>query len=135
ALIAQADGDATAAQMALADPNANIAGVSGEELAKPQYRGSKFAVRLVVNSTGAGNAFISGPLTLPSGVTLWIDKGVTLFASRDVMAYSPNKAGPYCANTAVSATRAGSSSNCLALIGGDFTVNSAVMGDGAIDSR
>ena len=135
AAIASADAAATAAQVAAAVPNKNISGASGEELAKAQYIASKFAVRLVVNSSGPGNAFISGPLTLPSGVTLWIDKGVTLFASRDVIAYSPNKAGPYCGNTAVSAIKAGSSSNCLPLIGGDFLINSAVMGDGSIDSR
>ena len=135
AKIAAADAAATAAQVAAAATNINIAGVSGEELAKPAYKASKFAVRLVVNSTGPGNSFISGPLSLPSGVTLWIDKGATLYASRDVMAYSPNPAGTYCGNTAVSATKAGSSSNCLPLIGGNNLVNSAVMGDGSIDSR
>ena len=135
AAIAAADAAATAQQKALADPTKNIAGASGEDLGKPQYRASRFAVRLVVNGSGPGNAFISGPLTLPSGVTLWIDKGVTLFASRDVMAYSPKPAGPYCANTAVSAIKAGSSGNCTALINGDNLVNSAVVGDGAIDSR
>jgi len=135
AAIASADAAATAAQKTAAVPNINIAGVSGEELAKPQYKATKFAVRLVVNSTGVGDSFISGPLNLPSGVTLWIDKGVTLFASRDVTLYSPNAAGPYCGNTAVSATKAGSSSNCTALITGTNLVNSAVMGDGAIDSR
>ena len=72
---------------------------------------------------------------LPSGVTLWIDKGVTLYASRDVMAYSPLAAGPYCANTAVSSSRAGSSGNCSPLISGSNLVNSAVVGDGSIDSR
>jgi polygalacturonase len=135
AKIAAADASATAAQVAAAKPNVNIAGVSGEELAKPAYRASKYAVRLVVSSTGPGNGFISGPLTLPSGVTLWIDKGATLYASRDAKAYSPNLAGPYCANTAVSSSKAGSSSNCLPLIGGNNLVNSAVMGDGRIDSR
>lgn len=135
ATIAAADATATAAQTAAAVPNVNIAGATGEELAKSQYRASKFAVRLVVNPSGPGNAFISGPLTLPSGVTLWIDKGVTLYASRDVMAYSPNAAGPYCGNTAVSATKAGSSSNCTALITGTNIVNSAVVGDGRIDGR
>ncbi|MDF0605245.1 glycosyl hydrolase family 28 protein [Neisseriaceae bacterium TC5R-5] len=140
AAILAADAAATASQQAAAIPNKNIAGVSGEELAKPQYRASKFAVRLVVNP-GGGNSFISGPLTLPSGVTLWIDKGVTLFASRDVMAYATGKAGDYCANTAVPkkngdpGTQAGSSGNCKALISGDNLVNSAVMGDGTIDSR
>jgi len=135
ATIATADATATAAQKAAAAKNVNIAGASGEELAKSQYKASKFAVRLVVNSSGTGDSFISGPLNLPSGVTLWIDKGVTLFATRDVMAYSPNAAGPYCANTAVSSSKAGSSSNCTALITGTNLVNSAVMGDGAIDSR
>ena len=135
AKIAAADAAATATQTAANNPNVNIAGVSGEELAKPQYKASKYAVRLVVSSTGPGNGFISGPLTLPSGVTLWIDKGATLYASRDAKAYAPTLAGPYCANTAVSATKAGSSSNCLPLIGGNNLVNSAVVGDGAIDSR
>lgn len=135
AKIAAADAAAVAAQTAAAKPNVNIAGVSGEELAKPQYRASKYAVRLVVNANGPGNGFISGPLTLPSGVTLWIDKGVTLYASRDAKSYAPNVAGPYCANTAVSSSKAGSSGNCLALINGNNMVNSAVMGDGRIDSR
>ena len=121
--------------MAAALPNVNIAGVSGEELAKPQYRATKFAVRLKVNSNGPGNSFISGPLILPSGVTLWIDAGVTLFATRDAVAFSPKAGGPYCANTAVSATKGGSSSNCAALISGSNLVNSAIVGDGSIDSR
>ncbi|MFL6710690.1 MAG: endopolygalacturonase, partial [Massilia sp.] len=133
--IAAADAAATASQVAAAAKNVNIAGVSGEELAKPIYKASKYAVRLVVNASGPGNGFISGPLTLPSGVTLWIDKGVTLYASRDAKSYSPNVAGPYCANTAVSSSKAGSSSNCSPLIGGSNMVNSAVMGDGRIDSR
>lgn len=135
AKIAAADASATAAQKAAAVANVNIAGVSGEELAKPAYKASKYAVRLVVNGSGPGNGFISGPLTLPSGVTLWIDKGVTLYASRDAKAYSPKAGGPYCANTAVSSTKGGSSSNCSPLIGGNNLVNSAVMGDGRIDSR
>jgi polygalacturonase len=135
AKIAAADAAATASQKAANKPNINIAGVSGEELAKPEYKASKFAVRLVVNKGGVGDSFISGPLTLPSGVTLWIDKGVTLYGTRDAKAYAPTLAGPYCANTAVSSSKAGSSSNCLPLIGGNNMVNSAVMGDGAIDSR
>jgi polygalacturonase len=135
AKIAAADAAATAAQKAANKPNVNIAGVSGEELAKPQYKASKYAVRLVVNPKG-GDSFISGPLTLPSGVTLWIDKGVTLYGTRDATAYVMDAAsGKYCANTATSSSKAGSSSNCKPLIGGDNLVNSAVVGDGAIDSR
>jgi polygalacturonase len=131
AAIAAADTAAMAAQKAAGATI--LSGASAEELAKPQYRASKFAVRLVTNGNGPGNAFISGPLILPSGVTLWIDRGVTLFATRDVMPYLP--AGKYCANTAVGPTSAGSSSNCNPLIGGKYMVNSAVMGDGSIDSR
>ncbi|KXU83959.1 endopolygalacturonase [Paraburkholderia monticola] len=135
AKIYAADAAAAASQTAAAVPNINIKGASAQTLAAPQYRASKFAVRLVVSSTGAGNSFITGPLTLPSGVTLWIDNGVTLYATRDVMAYSPNAAGPYCANTAVSSTKAGSSGNCAALITGNYMVNSAVVGGGTIDGR
>lgn len=147
AAIAAADMAATAEQQAAAAANPGtfvaISGASGEELAKPAYRASKFAVRLVVSSTGPGDSFISGPLTLPSGVTLWIDKGVTLFATRDVMKY--NAPGKYCGNTAVPGTigadgnitapKGGSSGNCRALINGDNLVNSAVVGDGSLDSR
>jgi polygalacturonase len=130
AAIGAADAAALAQQKA---DGATQSGASAEELAKPQYRASKYAVRLVVSSTGPGNGFISGPLILPSGVTLWIDKGVTLFATRDVMPFLP--AGKYCANTAVGPSTAGSSGNCNALIGGKYLVNSAVMGEGSIDSR
>ncbi|CAE6866239.1 Polygalacturonase [Paraburkholderia nemoris] len=133
--ISAADAAAAASQTAAATPNVNIAGASAQQLAAPQYHAQQFAVHLVVSSTGAGNAFITGPLTLPSGVTLWIDTGVTVYATRDVMAYAPNAAGPYCANTAVSSTKAGSSSNCLPLIGGSYLVNSAVVGGGSIDGR
>lgn len=147
AAIAAADASATAAQVAAAIPNKLISGASSQELAKAKYKASKYAVRLVVNSTGGGDSFISGPLTLPSGVTLWIDKDVTLFASRDVAAYSMDPTGAaasrkYCGNTAYNTTsgasftiKAGSSSNCQPLIGGSNMVNSAVVGEGSIDSR
>lgn len=134
ATIAAADAAAAATQIAANDATKNIAGASADELKKAKYKASKFAVRLVKNSSGSGNAFISGPLVLPSGVTLWVDKGVTLFGSRDVMSYI-TKAGTYCANTAVAYNKAGSSSNCKALITGTNLVNSAVVGEGAIDGR
>ena len=132
-------GAAVDAQVGAAMGGANAAagsgGVSGEELAKANYKAAKFAVRLVANS-GGGNSFISGPLWLPSGVTLWIDSGTTLYASRDVMTYNlAGSTSTYCGNVAVSATSAGSSGNCNALINGNNLVNSAVMGDGSIDSR
>lgn len=136
AYVSAADLTAAAQQVAAwtADAPRNITGATGEELARPLYRASRFAVRLVKSTTGPGNAFISGPLTLPSGVTLWIDEGVTLFATRDVIPFLTGSTGKYCANTYSGAT-SGASANCRALINGTNTVNSAVVGDGAIDSR
>jgi len=132
------DADESAKQIAAAVANKNTTGATGEELAKSTYRATKFAVRLVVSKSSAADSFISGPLTLPSGVTLWIDKGVTLFGTRDATAYNmsttKSASGKYCANTNLWG-KAGSSGNCKALINGDNLVNSAVMGEGAIDSR
>src|SRR5580698_2438467 len=44
---------------------------------------------------GPNNAFLSGPLELREGVTLLVDKGVTLYASRDADVYAtePGKCG------------------------------------------
>lgn len=136
AFVTAADLAAGAQQAAAwtADSPRNVTGALGEELARPVYRASKFAVRLVKSTTGPGDAFITGPLTLPSGVTLWIDEGVTLFATRDVIPYLTGSSGKYCGN-AYSATAKGASANCRALINGTNTVNSAVMGDGNIDGR
>jgi polygalacturonase len=139
--IAAADRAALEAQLATSAVKP-LAGASGEELAKAPYRGTRFAVRLAKGSLrpekpGPGDSFISGPLQLPSGVTLWIDEGVTLFATRDVMAFnlSRDRAGSkYCGNAAYKGAK-GSSGNCWAFINGDNLVNSAVVGDGAIDSR
>ena len=138
--IAAADDSATAVQAANAGVKKGtasylVSGASAQTLRQAQFKAPQFAVRLVVNSSGAGNAFITGPLTLPSGVTLWIDKGVTLFGSRDAVAYSPSAAGPYCANVAVGPGKAGSSGNCAALITATNVVNSAVMGEGTVDGR
>ncbi len=43
------------------------------------------AVRLT--TSGASNGFMTGPLSLPSGVSLWVDGGVTLFGTRDPSVY------------------------------------------------
>jgi polygalacturonase len=42
---------------------------------------------VVLATGGSNNAFLSGPLTLPGGVTLLIDSGVTLYASRNPANY------------------------------------------------
>jgi len=47
--------------------------------------GSGKSVKLTTN--GANNAFITGPLTVPTGVTLWVDTGTTLYGTRDPKVY------------------------------------------------
>jgi polygalacturonase len=48
------------------------------------------AVRLTVN--GGNDGFITGPLTVPTGVTLWVDAGATLFGTRDPAVYGNSSA-------------------------------------------
>ena len=89
---------------------------------------SNKAVRLVKGAAGA-NAFLAGALNLPSGVTLWIDQGVTLFASRDPRQFDKTK------GTASCGLITASDNGCNALINASKTSNSAVVGDGTIDGR
>jgi polygalacturonase len=105
-----------------------------------------------------GNAFLTGSLDLREGVTLLIDKGATLYGSRDPKDYDPNPSGGgdlLCGTTtevstayvtAGDAAKGGDAAKrptmptpprgrfCKALI----TVNvksAAIMGDGVIDGR
>jgi polygalacturonase len=72
--------------------------------------GSGKAVRLASN--GGKNAFITGPLTVPSGVTLWVDAGATLYGTRDLKVYG--------------------SASALIAVGG---AGSGIVGDGVIDGQ
>jgi polygalacturonase len=83
------------------------------------------AVKLAVN--GDKNALLSGPLTLKSGVSLWIDTGVTLFASRNPRDFDA-KAGQCSTGT-------GGSSACFPLIAANATTGAGVVGEGTIDGR
>ena len=85
------------------------------------------AVMLHVNETN--NAFLSGPLELKPEVTLIVDRGVTLFASRDpaLFAVSPGSCG------IVSHTPG--PRGCKPLIAVDHAQGSGIMGDGIIDGR
>jgi polygalacturonase len=84
------------------------------------------AVKLVTGSNGE-NAFLSGPLTLTGTVSLWVDAGVTLFASRkpsDYQIAGKNNCGE----------SASSDNGCNALI--TTTPNgNGVVGTGVIDGR
>jgi polygalacturonase len=77
---------------------------------------------------GAENAFLSGPLQLREGVTLVVDKGVTLYESIDpqVLEVSSGSCG------VVSNTPG---RGCKPLISVDHVSGAGVMGDGVIDGR
>jgi polygalacturonase len=85
------------------------------------------AVKLVASAAG-GNAFISGALTLKSGVTLWVDQGVTLFASRNPSDFD-NGVGT--CGTATTAKTGG----CNAFITVRNSTGGGIVGDGIIDGR
>lgn len=48
---------------------------------------SNGVVELAAGAASGQTAFVTGPLSMPGGVTLVIDKGVTLYASRDPVLY------------------------------------------------
>ncbi|HEY4015251.1 MAG TPA: glycosyl hydrolase family 28 protein [Polyangiaceae bacterium] len=72
--------------------------------------GSGHSVQLTTN--GANNAFITGPITIPSGVTLWVDSGATLYGTRSLSVY-------------------GSASGLITVKGS----NQGIMGEGTIDGQ
>jgi len=74
------------------------------------------------------NAFLAGPLTLPSGVTLWIDAKTTLFASRNPRDFdvSPGECGT---------DELDDSNGCQALISAAAVEDVGVVGEGTIDGR
>ena len=76
---------------------------------------------------GEHNAFLMGPIELRNGVTLLIDKGVTLYGSRNPADY------------AVSAGSCGVVNNerggCHPLIHADHADGAGIMGEGTIDGR
>lgn len=82
---------------------------------------------VVLRTDGQRTAFLSGPLRLRSGVTLRIDSGATLYASRDprVFDVTPGACG----------VLAPSGRGCRPLIAVDRAPHAAVMGPGAIDGR
>ena len=76
---------------------------------------------------GAKNAFLAGPFHLKAGVTLVVDKGVTLFASRIPKDYelSPGSCG----------VNSEAHSGCVPWITGKQVPGAGIMGEGTIDAR
>jgi len=89
-------------------------------------------VKLAV--AGLNNAFLTGPLTLPSGVTLWVDSGVTLYGSRYPADYTAAGlvAGDECGNA--SKTTTGKACRSLITVAAG-SQGSGVVGLGTIDGR
>jgi polygalacturonase len=82
---------------------------------------------VVLKADGGRNAFLSGPLQLRRGVTLVVDGGAILLASRDPRLYDL-RAG-------VCGTVDQQGHGCKPLIGGNGVSDAGVMGDGIIDGR
>ena len=83
---------------------------------------------LELAADGDRNAFLSGPIELRKGVTLLLDKGVTLYGSRNPADYAvrPGSCG-------VVAKEHGA--GCHPLIHADHADGSGIMGEGTIDGR
>ncbi|MEO7576307.1 MAG: pectinesterase family protein [Massilia sp.] len=76
-------------------------------------------------------AFVAGPLKLPSGVTLAIDAGVTLYASTNPRLYDRGIGGV----AGTCGTLDNNGKGCVPFISVDKTRNSGIMGPGAIDGQ
>ncbi len=80
------------------------------------------------------DAFLTGPLTLPSGVTLWVDFGVTLYASRYPADYT--LAGLVPGDECGNASKTTTGKACTSLITvAPGASGSGVVGLGTIDGR
>ena len=77
---------------------------------------------------GSADAFLIGPLALREGVTLIVDKGATLFATRDAAVFetSPGSCGVVVDH---------GPRGCNPLISVDHVSGAGIMGDGVIDGR
>ncbi len=80
-----------------------------------------------LKSAGGRNIFLAGPLTLKAGVTLLVDGGAALFASRNPRDYdlTPGSCG------VVNQRGHG----CKTFLTADHATGGGIMGDGAIDGR
>jgi polygalacturonase len=82
---------------------------------------------VALRASGTFNTFLTGPLELREGVTLLVDKGAILLASRDpeVYATTPGACGIV----------SPSGRNCKPLISAQHISGAGIMGDGIIDGR
>ena len=88
------------------------------------------AVELSVDGAGH-NAFLTGPLSLPSNVTLLVDPGVFVYFSRNVQDYDVVPGTPTCGTVNSSSA----TSSCRPLIDIKNATNVGIMGFGKLDGR
>jgi polygalacturonase/pectin methylesterase-like acyl-CoA thioesterase len=94
--------------------------------------GTGKAVELSMDSTSTYNAFLSGPLSMPSNVNLLVDPNVTLYFSRNVQDYDA-VSGTHTCGTINAGTN---TANCLPLIDIPGTsTNVGIMGNGKLNGR
>jgi polygalacturonase len=84
---------------------------------------------VVLRRAGANNSFLSGPLQLRTGVTLVVEKGVTLFGSRDAAQYETSPGSCGIVDEKVPGP------GCKPLISVIGASEAGIMGDGTIDGR
>ena len=97
--------------------------------------GTQMAVELSLDSTGTKNAFLSGPLTIPSYVVLLVDPNVTLYFSRNARDYDKTYAstGTYSCGTISAASNTASCYSVISIPAG--TTYAGIMGYGKLDGR
>lgn len=93
-------------------------------------QGSNQAVELSMDA-GGNNAFLSGPISIPTGVTLLVDPGVTLYFSRNAQDYDKVQ-GVHTCGTVSAASNTASCQNLISITNAN---NSGVMGYGKLNAR
>lgn len=92
--------------------------------------GTNQAVELSMDAAG-DNSFLTGPLTIPTGVTLLVDPGVTLYFSRNAQDYDMVQGVHTCGTVNASSNTA----SCQNLISISNDNNSGIMGYGKLNGR
>ena len=81
-----------------------------------------------LTASGTNNGFLIQPITIPSGITLLVDAGVTVFASRNPADYQQG-------GSATCGKVSNNGGGCRPLIKSTGTTGSGIMGYGVIDGR
>src|SRR5579871_700405 len=93
-------------------------------------QGTNQAVELSMDASG-NNAFLTGPITIPTGVTLLVDPGVTLYFSRNAQDYDTTPGTHTCGTVNNNSNTA----SCQNLITISNANNSGIMGYGKLNGR